>query len=106
MPRSCKRGTGETPTPQRDELEKEPLLRELRVFVEDSRLSRDRIARLMGVESITLNKWIDGTVEPHKSKLLDIKSFLWEPWTEGGPGIKSAINSFSIRGTAHPRLHV
>jgi hypothetical protein len=74
--RSRKEGTRETPSPQRQELDEEMLLDELRRFVKDSRLNRRRIAQLIGVSSITLQGWIGGTVEPRKAKLLDIKSFL------------------------------
>jgi DNA-binding transcriptional regulator YiaG len=78
MPRrsSRKAGRRNAPAPQLDELDEEALLDELRRFVKNCRLSKPRIALLMGVSVGSLNGWIEGTIEPRKAKLLDIESFL------------------------------
>ena len=48
----------------------------LRRFVDESKLSRPRIAQLMGVGVGTLNAWLMGTRKAHRMKLLELESFL------------------------------
>ena len=74
--RSPKTYRRETPASQQGELDETVLLNGLRWFAKNSRLDSRRIAQLVGVSSVTLGGWIDGTVQPRKAKLLDIKSFL------------------------------
>lgn len=58
------------------ELEWHKLLAKLNEFVADSDLSIPRIARLMGVSSTTLTKWMSGTGKPQRAKLPEIRRFL------------------------------